>query len=99
ARRASTSLPTRRSSELAAIGRADPLDGGHLVAVRLHGEHQAGPHGRAVEEHRARAADAVLAPQMGPGELAPLAEEVGERQPRFRSEEHTSELQSRENLV
>ena len=37
----------------------------------------------AVHEHRARAAHAVLAPEVGAGELELLAEEVGERRPDF----------------
>src|SRR3954468_831253 len=41
------------------------LDGGHLAAVGLHGEHQAGADGFAVEQHGARAADAVLAAEVG----------------------------------
>ena len=49
-------------------------------AVGLHREHQARAHGLAVEQHRARAAHAVLAPEVRAGEAAPLAEEVGQRQ-------------------
>ena len=58
----------------------EALDRGDLAAVGLHREHQAGPDGCAVEQHGARAADAVLAPEVGAGEAAPLAQEVGEGQ-------------------
>ena len=51
-----------------AVGRGEPFDGLHLVPVGLHGEHDAGPRRLAVEEHRAGAADAVLAPDMRAGQ-------------------------------
>ena len=54
-------------AELARRGR-QPLDGGDGVAVGLHREHQAGAHRLAVDQHRAGAADAVLAAGMGAGE-------------------------------
>ena len=60
-------------------GRREPLDRRDLGPLGLHREHQARPHGGAVDEHRARAAHAVLAPEVGAGERAVLAEEVGER--------------------
>ena len=53
-----------------------PLDGGDLGAVRLHGEHQAGARGLAVDEDGAGAADAVLAADVGAGQLEILAQEV-----------------------
>ena len=46
------------------------------IAVGLHGEHQAGAHRLAVEQHRAGAADAVLAAGMGAGEPELLAQAV-----------------------
>ena len=64
-----------------AVGAAEALDGGDLGAVGLHGEHQARAHGLAVEQHGAGAADAVLAAEVGAGEPAPLAQEVGQREP------------------
>ena len=48
--------------------RRQPLDGGDGIAVGLHREHQAGAHRRAVDQHRAGAADAVLAAGMRAGE-------------------------------
>ena len=50
-----------------------------LGAVGLHREQQARAHGLAVEQDGARAADAVLAAEVRAGEVAVLAEEVGER--------------------
>ena len=64
-----------------AVGRGDALDGGDLAAVGLHREDQAGAHRLPVEQDGARAADAVLAAQVGAGELAALAQEVGQGQP------------------
>src|SRR5437773_12057106 len=52
-------------------------------AVRLHGEHQARTHWLTVELHGARAAHAVLAPEMRPGEARVVADEVAEQQPRL----------------
>ena len=67
--------------QLVAVGEA--LDGADLLAVGLHGEHQAGAHRLAVDDHRAGAADAVLAADMGAGLAAILADGVGQRAPRL----------------
>ena len=53
-----------------AVGRGDSFDRRHLGAVGLDGEHETRAHRRAVEEHRARAAHAVLASEVRPGEAA-----------------------------
>ena len=53
------------------------------LAARLHREHQARPDADAVDHHGARAADAVLTPEVGAGELEALAQEVGQRHPHF----------------
>jgi hypothetical protein len=52
----------------AAVGGAAPLGGGDLGAVDADGEQQAGAHWQAVDQHRAGAADAVLAADVGAGE-------------------------------
>ncbi|GAA3792693.1 hypothetical protein GCM10022380_06810 [Amycolatopsis tucumanensis] len=52
-------------------------------AVGLHREHQARPHRFAVDEHGARAADPVLAAEMGAGQSEIVAQGVGRRAPRF----------------
>src|SRR5262249_51757980 len=44
--------------------------------VGLHAEHQAGPDRLAVEQDRARAAHALLAPDVGPGVAKVVAEHV-----------------------
>ena len=49
---------------------------------RLHRQHQAGANDIAVDAHRAGAADAVLAADMGPGQLQMLAQEVRQIEPR-----------------
>ena len=54
------------------------LDGADLVAGGLHREGQARAAGLAVDQHRAGAADAVLAADMGAGEAELVAEEIGE---------------------
>ena len=61
---------------LLAIGEA--LDGADLGAIALDGEHQAGTHRRAVDDHGAGAADAVLAAEVGSGLAALLADRVGQ---------------------
>ena len=53
-----------------AVGRADALDGRDVGAVGLHREHEARTHRLAVEEDRARAAHAMLAPEVRAGEAA-----------------------------
>ena len=63
--------------QLLAIGQA--LHGAHLGTVGLHPEDQAGPHRRAVEDHRARPADAMLAAEMGAGIAQVVTEHVGQR--------------------
>src|SRR5437773_11902752 len=52
------------------------LDGADLLSLRLDREHQAGPHRLAVDDHRARTADAVLASGV-------RAQRVGQRVSRF----------------
>jgi len=54
----------------------EALDRCHLVALRLHGEQQAGTHGRPVEQHRAAPAHAVLAPDVGAGQAQVVAKVV-----------------------
>ena len=63
--------------------RRQPFDGADLLAVRLHGEHQARAHRLAVDEHGAGAADAVLAADMRAGLAAVLADGVGQRAARL----------------
>ena len=60
--------------DLPAVG--DALDRDHLGAVGLHRQHQAAAHDRAVDPHRAGAADAVLAPDMRAGEAELGAQEI-----------------------
>ena len=67
--------------ELVAVRQA--LDGADLFAVRLYREHQARAHRLAVDEHRAGAADAVLAADMRAGLTAILANRVGQRAARL----------------
>ena len=59
-----------------------------LLAVRLHGEEAAAADGDPVQEDRARAADAVLAADVRPGEPQAVAEEVGQQEPRLDSLAH-----------
>src|SRR2546430_1021103 len=65
-----------------AVGPRETLDGGDAVAVRLHRVHEAGTHGFAVQHHRARAADAVLAADVRAGEEQVVAQPVDQRQAR-----------------
>ena len=53
------------------------------AAVGLHGEQEARADGHAVEAHRARAADAVLAADVRAGKPEAVAEEVREQQARL----------------
>ena len=54
-----------------------------LAAVGLHREHQAGAHRRAVDDHGAGAAHAVLAADMGAGQPQIVAQAIRQRQPRL----------------
>ena len=63
--------------DVAGIGNAfDGLDRG---AVALHGEHKAAAHHVAVEPHRAGAAYALFAADMGAGEAKIVAQEIDQR--------------------
>src|SRR5258708_22189153 len=66
-----------------AVGLREALDGGDAVAVRLHRVHEAGAYWLAVEHHRARAANAVLAADVRAGEPELLPQPVDERKPRL----------------
>src|SRR5262249_39837448 len=58
--------PERLLQGMEVLGRRrHALDGSHLVPVSLHGEHEAGADRLAVQEHGARAAHPVLAPDVG----------------------------------
>ena len=68
-------IPPQRLDDRVA-GKA--LDGRDLALVAGDGEHQARARRLAVDEDRAGAADAVLAAEMGPGQIAPLAQKIGQ---------------------
>ena len=63
--------------------RRHALDGGDGIAVGLHREHQARAHRRAVDEHGAGTADAVLAAGMRAGEQQPFAQAVEQARARL----------------
>ena len=67
--------------QFVALGEA--LDGADVLAVGLHGEHEAGAHRLVVDDHGAGAADAVLAADMRAGLSAVLADGVDQRAPRL----------------
>ena len=67
-----------------AIGQS--FDGADFLALGLHGEHQAGAHRLAIDDHGAGAADAVLAADMGAGLAAILADGIGQRAARLDSD-------------
>src|SRR3954453_21177843 len=63
--------------QFVAVG--ETFDRSDALALRLDREHQAGSYRIIVEDHRARAADAVLATDMRPGQPAFVADDIGER--------------------
>src|SRR5437879_2287158 len=65
------------------VGRRHALDCRDRASVGLNGKDETGAHGFAVQKHRAGAAHAVLATEVGSGEAAPLAQEIGEREARL----------------
>src|SRR5690606_444989 len=60
----------------------EPLDGRDLAGIALTGRDEAGVHGLAVEHHGARAALALAAALLRPGEAKILAQDVQEPPPR-----------------
>src|SRR5262249_11696150 len=61
------------------VRRAQAFDGADFLALRLYGEHQAGPHRLAVEDDRTGATDAVLAADVRPGLATILSDGVDQR--------------------
>ena len=62
---------------------AEALDGAHLAAFAGHREGDARARGRAVDQHGAGAAHAVLAAEVGAGQALAFAQEVAEVRPRL----------------
>ena len=75
------------------------LEGGDLGAVARHGVGDAGARGRAVDQHGAGAAHAVLAADVGAGEELVLAQEIGEVQSRLDIRPHLAPLMARATAV
>ena len=63
------------------VRRAQPFDGHNLVAVGLHGEHQAGTDRLAVEQDGTGPAHAMLAADVGAGQSQIVAQKVAQQQP------------------
>src|ERR1700722_18653776 len=62
---------------------AEAFDRLDAAAFGLHREHQASAGTVAVDQHRAGAADALLAADMGAGQAQRVAQEIGEEEPRL----------------
>ena len=75
--------------------RLDRLD---VAAVDLHREQAAAAHGDAVDEHRAGAADTVLAADVRARQPEPMTDEVREEQPRLDSLVHRASVDGRLEL-
>ncbi len=73
------------------------LEGGDLGAVARHGVGDAGARGRAVDQHGAGAAHAVLAADVGAGEELVLAQEIGEVQSRLDIRPHLASVDGKGN--
>ncbi len=63
--------------------RGERFHGAHLAAFGLDRKRQARARGDAVDQHRAGAADAVLAADMGAGGAERVAEEIAEQHARL----------------
>src|SRR5215470_7389261 len=84
ARRAEAALQRMMRDEgalqrMQVVGRAEPFDGADVLALRLYCEHQAGAHRLAINDHRAGAADAMLAADMRAGLPAIVADGIDQR--------------------
>ena len=66
-----------------AVRRRERFDGSHVAALGLHGERQARAHGDAIDQHRAAAAYAMLAADMGPGGAERMAKKIAEQHARL----------------
>ena len=62
---------------------ADTFDGGDFGTVSLGSEEQTGAHRAAVEQHRASAAYAVFAPDVGSNQTEIMAYEINQRTARL----------------
>src|SRR5439155_17977363 len=87
ARRAEAALHRVAAMEAVAQGGDDRIGGEAFEAVDLalvagNRQRQAGTRRLAVDQHRAGAAYAVLAAEMGRGQVVPVAQKIGERQAR-----------------
>jgi hypothetical protein len=76
-------LVERRLERVKIVGGAEALDGGDLVPFRLDGEGKTRSHRFAVQQHRARAAHAVLTSDVRSGEPQVLAEKIAQEQTRL----------------
>jgi hypothetical protein len=65
------------------IHRPQPFDGLNLVAVRLHGKHQAGADCLSIEDDGARATHAVLATDVRAGQAKFVTQEIAQQQTRL----------------
>src|SRR5690606_40749501 len=90
------SFPTRRSSDLGSAGEGSGVGFARLPHARL-AEHDEGGTGHGPEHAHDAVEEQRRLGDLGPDRLVDRPEESGDRE--ARSEEHTSELQSRENLV
>ena len=70
-------------SALSSLPVRQALDGLDLAVVDLDAEHEAGARRRAVDQHGAGAADAVLAADVRPGVAEVVAQHVRQRPPRL----------------
>ncbi len=79
----SVGLPEGLLQRMQVIHGPQSLDGENLVAIGLHGEHQAGADRLSVEQDGARAAHAVLAADVRAGQTQLVAQEVAQQQARL----------------
>ncbi|KAG0770972.1 hypothetical protein G6F22_016908 [Rhizopus arrhizus] len=65
-----------------------PFDGGHLPPFARHRERNTGPHRRSVDQHRAGAADAMFATEVGAGQARLIPQEIPQMHARGRLVRH-----------
>jgi hypothetical protein len=76
-------LVERRLQRVKIVGGAEAFDGRDVVPFRLDGEGKTRSHRFAVQEHRARAAHAVLTSDVRSGQPQILSEKIAQEQTRF----------------
>jgi hypothetical protein len=79
----SVALPKGLLDRMKPISISQTFDGQNIASLRLHRQHRARFHRRAVQHHRASAANAGVAADMGASQPYDIAQKINQEQPRL----------------